>query len=141
MLTFSAFDQKYVFGANSVQIIKNICLSWNYMWYTEWNDDVHFFGFYWKYKFWANLVQKNKILSLSWNLIPRLTGKCKIRWWCCKIRWWCFCYRPKISFVSKLSPKNQDCQFRLIFSTNAYLNVRDSIVISILFFFFFFFFI
>ena len=35
------------------------------MWYTEWNDDVHFFGFYWKCKFWANLVQKNKILSLS----------------------------------------------------------------------------
>ena len=59
--------------------------------------------FNWKNLFWVNLIQKLKIISLSWNFVPRLTQICRI------------VFSTGNTFLSKVGPKNQNCQFELNF--------------------------
>ena len=58
------------------------------------------------------LVRKFKIPCLNWNLVRRLIRMCIIHWWSPV-----FSFSTKNTFLSKFGPKNQNCRFKLRFST------------------------
>ena len=66
--------------------------------------------FHWKYIFWVNLVEKITIISLILSFVPRLIQICRIPWWCSL-----FLFSTGNTFLGKLGPKNQNCQFELKF--------------------------
>ena len=80
-----------------------------------------------KNPFCANLVKKIKIISLKRNLVPRLT-------WICEIQWWCslFLFLTIISFMGKFDLKIHNCLLKVKFDTKTNLNMRNSMVVSIL---------
>ena len=79
-----------------------------------------------KYPFWASLVQKYKIISLSLNLLPWLIRIYRIQWWCSLSL-----FSTVNTFLGKFSPKNQNYQFKLKFSTGTNSNMHNSMVIFI----------
>ena len=60
----------------------------------------------------VNLVQKLRIISLRWNIVPRLIQIYRIPWWCSL-----FLFSTGNTFLGKVDPKNQNCQFELKFRT------------------------
>ena len=65
------------------------------------------------YPFWANLVQKIKIIFLRWNLVPGLIWTCWIQWWSSFF----FLFFFRFSLFGKISPKVQNCSFKVKFRT------------------------
>ena len=59
--------------------------------------------FNWKHSFQANLFPTFKSVCLKWNLVLRLIRIGRTQWW-------------YLSFLGKIGPKNQNCQFKLKFS-------------------------
>ena len=75
----------------------------------------NFSPFYWNYPFWANLVQLIKFVHLSWNLVLRLIRIRSIRMNNSMVH--LICFMLEIPFLSKLGPKNENCQFMLKYGT------------------------
>ena len=82
-----------------------------------------------KHHFWANLVQKIKIVSLRWKLLPRQIWYADMQISMVVF----FRFRRKILFLGKFRTKIQNCLFKMKFGAQTNLNMRNSIVICILF--------
>ena len=99
----------------------------HYFEYAELNGRVHYI--------WLNLeihflVQKNEIVSLSWNLVQSIIEICGLRWRFLLILLLSF-DAGNLLFVQKIfGPKNQNCLFKLKFSTFTNSNLQNSMEIS-----------
>ena len=119
MLTFSVSDQKYPSWGNLFQNIKIVSLSWHLA--PTLSTKNTFFE--------VNLVQKIKFVSLNWNLVlnsfeyAQFNGDADF-----------FCFWPKIHFLGKFGAKNQNCQFKLKFSSYSNSNLQK-LVVNFLFLF------
>ena len=134
MLTFSVSDQKYPSWGNLVQNIKIVSLSWHlaptliFICKIQWWCSL--FPFSTKNTFFeVNLVQKIKFVGLNWNLVlnsfeyAQFNGDADF-----------FCFWPKIHFLGKFGAKNQNCQFKLKFSSYTNSNLQK-LVVNFLFLF------
>ena len=106
MFSLLVFTWKYSFGANLVQSVKIISLSWNLVASLIWICRIHCRC--WLFSFstgntllWENLVQKKKIISLSWKLVLRLIRIWIIKRWCSLF----FVFHWKYTFGANLVQK------------------------------------
>ena len=133
MFTFSVLDQKIPFLGKFVQNIKIVSLNWNLVLILiickiQWWCSL--FPFSTKNTFFeVNLVQKIKFVGLNWNLVlnsfeyAQFNGDADF-----------FCFWPKIHFLGKFGAKNQNCQFKLKFSSYTNSNLQK-LVVNFLFLF------
>ena len=70
---------------------------------------------------------KTRVVSLSWNLVSRLIRLCRIHWWCSLLQF----LTGNIFFGDKFGPKNQNCQFKLIFGNYTNLHMHNSVWCSL----------
>ena len=79
------------------------------------------FVLYLKYPFLVNLVPKFIISFLKRNLVSRIIEICRLNYGVCFI-----CFWLEIPCLGKFCAKNQNCQFKLIFSTQINSNMKNS---------------
>ena len=87
---------------------------------------VTFSTFEWKYSFWVNLVSKFKVVCLKSNLVLTLIRICGIQWRCSV-----FPFLTRNTNLIKFGPRNQNCQFKLKFSTYRPWDLKNVVLNSI----------
>ena len=126
--------RKTPIGANLVKKYQNCKFKLKFSTKTNlnlWNSTMMFtFSvFDHKHPFWANLVHKFKIVCSKWNLIQRLFEFAKFN-----VGVYFICFRLEIDpFLGKFGPKNNNCQFKLKIGTYTDSNMKNSVVIFIIF--------
>ena len=85
-----------------------------------------FSTFEWKYSFWVNLVSKFKVVCLKSNLVLTLIRICGIQWRCSV-----FPFLTRNTNLIKFGPRNQNCQFKLKFSTYRPWDLKNVVLNSI----------
>ena len=113
--TLSAFDGKNHYLANLVQVIKIGCLSWNLVcrliWLCRMNCWCSLFLFLNGNTLSGKIYsQKFRIVCLKLYLVPRLIRICRVQWWCSL-----FLFSTGDILFRQISPKTQNCQFKLKF--------------------------
>ena len=81
------------------------------------------FVLYLKYPFLVNLVPKFIISFLKRNLVSQIIEICRLNDGVCFI-----CFWLEIPCLGKFCAKNQNCQFKLIFSTQINSNMKNSMM-------------
>ena len=84
------------------------------------------FVLYLKYPFLVNLVPKFVIAFLKRNLVSRIIEICRLNDGVCFI-----CFWLEIPCLGKFCAKNQNCQFKLKFSTQINSNMKNSMMMLI----------
>ena len=119
VFTFSISDLKYPFSASLAKKIKIFCLSWNLVTRLMQNFFEERIGFDINTSFSSRLVSRlirwykkpGDITKEFWEKAIQFYGTFRgLKITNCNGDVQFFCFRPKISFLSKYGSKNQNCQ-------------------------------